>query len=304
MNRREFMKISLVATAAANLPVGLPGCAVVPVKPDGSPETLPLDDMLAQGARVMWCAPHPDDECFPGGILARASKYHKNPLYFLILTHGEGGECGLARGCNPDLSTVRGKEMEEAAGIYGAELQHEHFFNAPLPVESFPPRHEIFEIWKRHKDPVGLIAKAIRSFKPDLLITFHPDWGATGHPEHQLTSRCATAAIRLAADSSAKVAGGEPHRVERVYYVLNRVNLLILLGRADPGPVTETFDATLEAEPGVSCVDFMVHATQAHRTQHKDMGTVRSNRSLFKELDLRQVDPFGEISDPAEAADS
>lgn len=299
MDRRQFIKAVL---AAAALPAVTPGCAVVPVRPDGSPETVRLDDFLAQGARVMWCAAHPDDECFPGGILARAGIHYGNPIHFMIMTHGDGGECGLGRGCEPDVATVRGQEMAEAAGIYHGELQHEHFFNAPLPVSSFPKRHEIYDIWKKRADPVRVIARAIRKFKPDLVLTFHPDWGATGHPEHQLTSRCATAAVRLSADSGQDIDGLEAHKVQRVYYVLNRVWLLVLLGRADPGPTSETFDATLPAGPEKSCVDFMISATHAHRTQHNDMGTVRKNRSLFTELDLRWVDPFTEINDPAEKA--
>ncbi|RME19458.1 MAG: hypothetical protein D6806_18260, partial [Deltaproteobacteria bacterium] len=250
MDRRDFIRA--IAAAGAG---GLAACRTVPVRPDGSPEPVPLDAYLAQGARVMWCAAHPDDECFPGGILARASIFYRNPLHLVVMTHGEGGECGLARGCNPDLATVRGQEMQKAAEIYRASLDHEHFFNAPLPVESFPPRHEIWRRWKAYKDPVLFVARAIRRFRPDLLITFHPDWGATGHPEHQLASRCATTAVRMAADPKVDIDGLGPHRVGRTYYILNRVCLFVLLGRADPGPVTETFDATLPATASLSCVD-------------------------------------------------
>jgi LmbE family N-acetylglucosaminyl deacetylase len=302
MNRRDFIKLSLAAGSALSLPTLSSGCSVVPIRPDGSPEPVPVDDFLAQGPRVMWCAPHPDDECFPGSILARASIYHGNQLYFMIMTHGDGGECCLKTGCEPDVMTVRGQEMKKAARIYRATLQHEQFFNAPLPVSSFPKRHEIFEIWKKHKDPIRVIAKSIRSFQPNLLFTFHPDWGATGHPEHQLTSRLATAAVRQAADPNVEIDGLKTHRVERVYYMVNRVWLFILFGRADPGPVTEVFDAGLPAKFGTSCVDFMAKATLVHRTQYNDMSTVRSNRGFFDELCLRQVDPFTEISDPAEVS--
>jgi len=292
------MKTALAAGTAG----AMASCRTVPVRPDGSPEPVPIDAFLARGARVMWCAAHPDDECFSGGILARASIFYRNPLHLVVLTRGEGGECGLAGGCHPDLATVRAREMQRAAEIYHASLEHESFFNAPLPVSSFPPRQEIYRRWREHADPVRLVARSIRSFRPDLLITFHPDWGATGHPEHQLASRCATTAVRLAADAASDVDGLPAHRVERTYYMLNRVWLFVLLGRADPGPVTESFDATLPASREKSCVDFMIHATHAHRTQHRDMGRVRSNRWLFTELDLRQVDPFSEFHDPAEPA--
>lgn len=287
MNRRDFLK---AAAAAAAFPT-LSSCAVAPVKPDGSPETVPVDDFLRQGPRVMWVAPHPDDECFPGSLLARSSIYHGNPLAMIVLTHGEGGECCLKTGCHPDLAAVRGQEMEKVAHRYRAVLVHEHFFNAPLPVSSFPKRHEIFEIWKQYKDPIAFVADTIRRFRPDLLITFDPHNGATGHPEHQLASRVATAAVRLASES---------HKVERTYYMLNRHWLFKLLFRADPGPVTETFDAGLPCRYGTSCLDFMCRATLFHRTQYNDMHNVRSNRGLFSELCLRQVDPFTQIEDPAE----
>lgn len=302
MDRRTFIQTLLAAGAASAVP-SLSGCAVAPIKPDGSPEPVPVDAFLRQGVRVMWCAPHPDDECFAGSLLARAGLYHGNPLYFLVLTHGEGGECGLKRGCHPDLATVRGEEMRRVARLYRATLQHEHFYNAPLPVSSFPARHEIYEIWKRQRDPVHLVAEAIRRFRPGLLLTFDPDWGATGHPEHQLTSRVATAAVQVAADERADIAGLPAHRVERTYYLLNRYWLLVLIGRGDPGPVTETFDATLPCTYRTSCLDFMVRATRAHRTQHADMGTVRAHRGAFATLCMRQVDPHTRIADPAAPAE-
>jgi LmbE family N-acetylglucosaminyl deacetylase len=261
---------------------------------------VPLDEFLAGGARVMWCAAHPDDECFPGGILARASLYHGDPVHFLVLTHGDGGECGLKRGCAPDLATVRGRELAEAVRLYRATLQHERFWNAPLPVSSFPARQEIYRRWCAQGDPVGLTAAAIRRFAPDLLLTFDPDRGATGHPEHQLASRIATAAVRQAADPGAALGGLPPHRVARVYYLLNRFWVFRMLGIADPGPVTEVFDATLPCSYRTRCVDFMAMATRAHRTQQNDMGNVREHRSLFEQISLRQVDPFTEIKDPAE----
>ena len=298
MNRRDFLKVT---AAAAAFPT-LSSCAVAPVRPDGSPEPVPIDDFLKQGPRVMWVAPHPDDECFPGSLLARSSIYYGNPLAMIILTHGEGGECYLKTGCNPDLATVRGLEMEKVARMYRAVLVHEHFFNVPLPVSSFPKRHEIFGIWKKHKDPVRFVADAVRRFRPDLLITFDPHNGATGHPEHQLTSRIATAAVRMAADEKADLDRvlRKPHKVERAYYLLNRHWLFKLLFRADPGPVTETFDAGLPCKYGMNCLDFMCQATLFHRTQYNDMHSVRSNRGAFSELNLRQVDPFTQIEDPAE----
>ena len=302
MDRRQFLQLSATAGAAAALPVvtGAAGCAMAPLRPDGSDEPLPLDELMAQGARTMWIAPHPDDECFCGSILARSRLFYGNPLHYLILTRGDGGECCLPRGCFPDVATVRGQEMARVAERYRASLRHERFWNAPLPVESFPLRHEIYQRWRAQGDPVAIAVEEIRRFRPDLILTFHPDWGGTGHPEHQLGSRVATTATRLAADPAVKTDGLQPHKVARVYYMLNQVWLLRLLGRADPGPVTETFDARVACVPGMDCRKFMLEATRLHRTQANDMGNVRRMYTLFGELNLRQVDPFAELHAPDE----
>ncbi|NOZ02896.1 MAG: hypothetical protein GXP54_13565, partial [Deltaproteobacteria bacterium] len=244
MDRREFLKVTGATGLAVGVPSILAGCATTPVRPDGSVEMKPVDDLMKEGARTMWIAPHPDDECFSGSLLARSSIHHKNPLHFLILTHGDGGECCKPGGCFPDLATVRGKEMARVAETYHATLRHEHYWNAPLPVESFPLRHEIYrDHWQKQGDVLGLVTAEIRRFKPDLILTFHPDWGATGHPEHMLTSRLATTGARLAADPGVEAEGLPAHKVTRMYYMVQQYWVLKLAGRADPGPVTETFDA-------------------------------------------------------------
>ncbi|HPV03877.1 MAG TPA: PIG-L family deacetylase [Myxococcota bacterium] len=298
--RQRFKSIfaRFFVAAACLLAVNMAGCSHPQVKADGTPEAVGIDEFLSQGKRTMWIAAHPDDECFSGSILARSSIHYGNPLHMVVMTRGDGGECGLPGGCHPDTATVRTAEMQKVVEIYKSGLSQESFFNAPLPVESFPKRHELYERWKEHRDPVEYLVQEIRKFKPDVVFTFEPTRGGTGHPEHQLVSRLATTAIRQAADPA--VSGGEPHKVERTYFMLNRFWLFRMLGAADPGPVSEVFDATLPATGKLSCVDFMAHATTFHKTQANDMGTVRKGRIMFNNLPLRRVDPFTQSWDPAE----
>lgn len=304
MDRRTFLKGAIVTGAAVALPGVLGGaCSRAARRADGTPGPASVDAFLSGGARVLWVAAHPDDECFGGTLLARSSIHYRNPLAMLVMTRGDGGECCLPEGCVPDLATVRSREMAQVAERYRAELTHLRYWNAPLPVESFPKRHEICARWRAQGDPVGDVATVIRRFKPDLVLTFDPVRGATGHPEHQLTSRIATTAVKVAADPAQTVAGLPAHRVERTYHLLNRFWLYRMLGAADPGPVTEVFDASLPAAPGVSCADFMAEATRFHRTQDADMGMVRRIKSAaFNDLAMRRVDPFTISLDPAEPA--
>jgi LmbE family N-acetylglucosaminyl deacetylase len=283
----------------ALLAVLLAGCAGPRVKRE-APAT--LEELVDSGARLMWVGAHPDDESLVGPIFAKAGPRNRSPLFFFVLTHGDGGECNLPEGCHPDVKTVRGGEMKSAAALYRATLQHESYFNAPLPVKSFPLRQEIARIWLEQGDPSLKIARAIREFRPDVLITFDPDHGFTGHPEHQLASRFATLAERIAADPARKMEGLAPFHVANTYYAVNRYWIFKMLGQSDPSPYSETFDARQECADGMECRDVMAENTKAHRTQNRDMGTVRRFKGMIDEVYLYRVDPWVEIKAPYEPA--
>jgi len=300
MDRREFLINGLMAAGGAAIaPTAfLSGCTTARIYPQKGPG---LDKLLYDGVRVMWSAAHPDDEALVGAIMAKSSLAYNNPLYFLILTHGDGGECCRPQGCLPDLATVRGEEMKKVAELYKAELQHESYFNAPLPVESFPKRHELAKIWNDKKDVTRLYAEAIRRWKPDVIFTFCPVSGFTGHPEHQLASRFTMAGIRMAADSAIDVDGLPAHRVSYLYLPLNRYwPVTAISGQKDAGPVTETWDPTQYCKTGWQCRDIMAHFSKAHQSQNRDMGSVRTITPLMRQIYLRLIDPFTEIYDPFE----
>lgn len=259
-----------------------------------------LDRLITQGCRMMWVAAHPDDESFAGAVLARSSLHFGNPLHMLVLTSGEGGECLREEGCLPDLATVRRAEMAEVARLYQATLQIERFYNAPLPSESFPPRHEIAATWLDQGDPARVIARSIREFRPDVLLTLAPEFGGTGHPEHQLAARFAAAGVRLAA-TPAKGLGGRPFRVPHMYYLLNKYWFMKLIGQGfDPRPWTELFDARQPCCAGLSCLDVMAENTRPHRSQAADMEMVRRMSRIVHNLYLAATDPFEEVLDPLE----
>lgn len=263
-----------------------------------------MKDILDGGARVLWVAAHPDDECFSAGLLAYSALRLGNPLHFLILTRGEGGEHPKKLQDGRDLGDIRQSEMEKVAAAYKATLEIEGYFNASLPVTSFPMRHELAALWTKRSAPAARIAATIRRFKPDVLLTFPPEYGATGHPEHQLASRFATEGLRLAAeDGSAGAAQleGEPHRVPHCYYMLHRYKGLKLVGMPmDPREPNETFDARQDCVDGKSCLRVMAELTRFHETQKNDMRLLRFVSRFMKLAHLYRVDPFEEIDDPFE----
>lgn len=255
-----------------------------------------IERIDAPDARVMWVGAHPDDETLAGPILARAAIGMNRPGLILALTRGEGGACALRLGCGPDVGSVRTRELAHVAHAYGVELEQHAFFNAPLPKESFPTRAQLARIWRRQADPSLIIARAIRRFRPTVLLTFDPDRGFTDHPEHQLASRHALAAVRRAADlGDPALRDLPPHTVDATYLVLNRYFLTRLVGLADPASPTEVFDTHVACgAPRRACLDVALEISKLHRTQAVDMGLARSLRPQMRGLYLRRVDPLVE----------
>lgn len=84
-----------------------------------------FDDYVERGARILVVGAHPDDESLAGPLLAYACIQKGNDCHIAVFTRGEGGSCGLflfLTRCQPDLATVRAREMERAAERYGAGL--------------------------------------------------------------------------------------------------------------------------------------------------------------------------------------
>jgi len=272
----------------------------------GSPD---IDTLLAAKPRLMWVAAHPDDESFAGAVLARAALYHECPLHFVVLTRGEGGERCLPGLEGEDLPTQRSRELQEVAKLYCATLEHHSFWNAPLPVESFPPRHEIAKKWLAQADPARIIAKAIRTFRPDIVLTLAPEVGGTGHPEHQVTARFAASAIRLAASPDADLAQPHdgnpqpPHKVSRCYFLVNKYWFMRRFGGGyDSRPWTQAFDVHLPCIGRMSCAQVMAEHTRPHRSQDNDMAAMRRVAGLIHHIYLHETAPFGPQPDPLEPA--
>ena len=159
---------------------------------------------LSRGARVMFVGAHPDDETFAGPLLARASDF--GPVLIVCFTRGEGGKdvfSGLERA---ELGVERMKEMDRAAYVLQADVVFLGFENGFENDITNPrsgaetPSHAIKRWRSSGRDPVGEVVKVIRSYRPDVIITFDPEQGFTGHREHRAVSMVVTEAFRRSDD--------------------------------------------------------------------------------------------------------
>ncbi len=139
--------------------------------------------------RLLAIFAHPDDESYgPAGTLVEAADAG-HAVRVVIATRGEAGSLGISRQYEPhELARIRQGELRDAAAILGIES-----FILGWPdkcVNAVDPDRA-----------VATLVREIRQFRPDSLLTFHPN-GLSGHPDHIAMTGLALAAERAAADSS------------------------------------------------------------------------------------------------------
>jgi LmbE family N-acetylglucosaminyl deacetylase len=128
-------------------------------------------------------------------------------------TRGDGGRYrGYPRGDHRHpgraaLAGIRETELQAAATALG--LREVSVFDYP---DQELDRADLREVIRR-------IVTRLRSFRPDVVITFGPD-GAYGHPDHIAISQFTTAAMVAAADVGFAAEGAAPpHSVSKLYYL-------------------------------------------------------------------------------------
>lgn len=142
-----------------------------------------------------------------GGMLARYATEGVE-TYVLTATRGQRGRF-FDNSNRPDDDTVgrvREEELRCAARELGVhELTVLDYRDGSL--DSADPA-----------EVIAAIAAQIRRVRPHVAVTFDP-YGAYGHPDHVAICQFATAACIAAADPSC-AAAGLPHRVAKLYYIV------------------------------------------------------------------------------------
>ncbi|HEV7240916.1 MAG TPA: PIG-L family deacetylase [Thermoanaerobaculia bacterium] len=119
---------------------------------------------LPRPERVLVIVAHPDDELLLAPYLASRCVRGGATCSILVLTRGEGGG-------DPD---VRSGEMARAAAL----------LNSRLTQWSLP---DVMTQWSDRETLVRQLADVIALENPDMILTFDPAHGTTGHPAHRQT---------------------------------------------------------------------------------------------------------------------
>ncbi|MBC8331080.1 MAG: PIG-L family deacetylase [Anaerolineae bacterium] len=262
-------------------------------------------------ATVLAVLAHPDDESFGmGGTLALYAERGVD-VHLICATRGEAGEVGPEYLLNfTSIAELREAELRCAAGHLG--LTGVHFLNYRDSGMVGSPDNEHPEAFINAplKDVAAQVANLIRTFKPQIVLTFDPI-GGYRHPDHIHIHKATTQAFSMAGDAAYK-SDLPTYQPQRLYYhtiskrfIRVAIRLLQLFGK-DPSRWGRNADIDLTQ----LMVDFPTHvkinyhavekrkaaASQCHASQIGPAITGGAFRWLFRLLGFGSVDLFMQAS--------
>ena len=133
---------------------------------------------IDRAGRILVIIAHPDDEILLAPLLGGRCVRAGASCAIVVMTAGENGCCG------PGLGAIRTAEMARAAAL----------FNARLTQWTYPDvMEDVGSTWGAiagdRTELVRRIGDVIAIEQPDMILTFDPEHGSTGHPAHQELGR-------------------------------------------------------------------------------------------------------------------
>jgi LmbE family N-acetylglucosaminyl deacetylase len=212
--------------------------------------------------RLLCITAHPDDESGAfGGTLALYAERGVE-VHLVCLTAGTAARNRGAAQTDDELAELRKAELLlscEYLGIRTCEVLH-------YP-DSKLDRANFYEV-------VGELVARIRRIRPHLVVTFAPDGGLTGHPDHAMAGTFATQAFEWAGRPDRYPEqlsqGPQPHRAQKLYWATADFVLPDRMPTAPP-PVTA------RVEVGAERFERKIEAFMKHKTQEPLFERLRKN---------------------------
>jgi len=201
---------------------------------------------------MMVITAHPDDEA--GNFGGSLRLYHDREVETCVvcLTPGQAGSHRGGARNDQQLAVMRRKEFAASCAILKV---------SQALVLDYPDgqlhRPDVYRV-------VADLALHVRRFQPQVLLTFGPEGGVTGHTDHSMASVFATLAFHWAGRDNRFLdqLQGEikPHRAQKLYYGSADFTLP---GRPPvvPSPITTTIEIGDYLETKIAA--FKAHASQA-----------------------------------------
>ena len=149
---------------------------------------------LQTTGRLMQVTAHPDDE--DGGMLTLEARGKGVSTLLMTLTRGEGGQNKLGSNLFDVLGVLRTLELLASDRYYGVEQRFSRV--ADFGYSKTP--EETFQKWQGHDVALGDLVRAIRTFRPDVLVARFSGTDRDGHGHHQASAILTQEAFRAAGD--------------------------------------------------------------------------------------------------------
>src|SRR4249920_708994 len=149
---------------------------------------------LKTTARLMQVVAHPDDE--DGGMLTLEARGKGASVLLFTVTRGEGGQNKFGTESSDELGILRTLELLEADKYYGVEQRFSHVVDFGFSKTA----EETFSKWHGHDVALADVVRAIRTFRPDVLVARFSGTTRDGHGHHQASALLTIEAFRAAGD--------------------------------------------------------------------------------------------------------
>ncbi len=159
---------------------------------------------------AMHIGAHPDDE--DSGLLAYLARGENARTAYLSITRGDGGQNLLGDELFESLGIIRTEELLQARRLDGAE----QYFTRAFDYGFSKTLDEAKKKWDE-KLVLCDAVRAIRAFRPLVVISRFSGTPADGHGHHQFSGYIAPLAVKAAADAEQCKDAGAPWQVLKFY---------------------------------------------------------------------------------------
>jgi LmbE family N-acetylglucosaminyl deacetylase len=159
---------------------------------------------------VMMIGAHPDDE--DSALLAYLARGENARTAYLSLTRGDGGQNIIGSELFESLGVIRTEELLQARRLDGAQ----QFFTRAFDYGFSKTLTEAKQKWDE-KIILCDTVRAIRAFRPLVVISRFSGTAADGHGQHQYAGYISPLAVKAAADGNQCVESGTPWQVLKFY---------------------------------------------------------------------------------------
>ena len=208
--------------------------------------------------RLLCITAHPDDEA--GGFGGTLALYAERGVEISVvcLTAGTAARNRGGAKTDAELAEMRTRELGDSCRLLG--VKH---WEVLRYQDAHLDRADLYEV-------VGDLVQRIRRIRPQVIITYGPDGGITGHLDHAMAGVFATVAFQWAARSDRYPDLGAPYASQKLYYATTGYKLPDRQATAPP-VITASIDIGRER------FERKDQAFREHKTQQPLFEFVRKN---------------------------